>query len=272
MKINKPLVSVEWLNDNLSAANVVILDGSIPKVTNDTNDNNQVQIPGARFFDIKKKFSNLEAPFPNTVPSEEQFIKEAQNLGINQDSIIIVYDEQGIYSSARVWYLFKVFGYNNVAVLDGGLPKWIEKGFLTEPKSVTKYAKGNFKGKYNPNFFKFFEDIEHLKDDETCQILDARSSGRFHGIEAEPRAGLRSGYIPNSKSLPFKSLMNGYCFKPVNELKIIFSKADIDNKKLVFSCGSGITACILALAFDLIGYSNYSVYDGSWTEYGTLTT
>jgi thiosulfate/3-mercaptopyruvate sulfurtransferase len=271
IKIDKPLVSVNWLNEHLHASNLVILDGTIPKVTAKKEDANLVQIPNSRFFDIKKKFSDVEAPFPNTVPSAEQFSTEAQNLGINQDSAIVVYDNKGIYSSARVWYLFKAFGYTNVAVLDGGLPEWINKGCAVEGKQAREVAKGDFIGKYNSDAFKFFDDINVISNDSTCQILDARSNNRFNGLVAEPRAGLRSGNIPNSKSLPFKELMTGNCMKPESELKEIMSSFNLEDKKLVFSCGSGITACILALASEIVGYTNFSVYDGSWTEYGTLT-
>lgn len=271
IKIDKPLVSVNWLKENLQSPNLVILDGTIPKVTANQEEANEVQIPNSRFFDIKKKFSDIEAPFPNTVPSVEQFTIEAQNLGIKQDSAIVVYDDKGIYSSARVWYLFKAFGHKNVAVLDGGLPEWINNGYPVEDKQIREVDSGDFIGKYNSDNFKFFDDIKVISDDNSCQIFDARSNDRFNGLVAEPRAGLRSGNIPNSKSLPFKELMKGNAMKSESELREILSSFDIENKRLVFSCGSGITACILALASEIVGYNNFSVYDGSWTEYGTLT-
>ncbi|MFK2820362.1 sulfurtransferase [Flavobacteriaceae sp. LMIT009] len=271
VKIDKPLVSVRWLKENFDAPNLVILDGTIPKVTADLEIANQVQIPNSRFFDIKKRFSNVDAPFPNTVPPEEQFTAESQNIGINQDSAIVVYDDKGIYSSARVWYLFKAFGHKNIAVLDGGLPEWIDNDYAVVDKQIREVDRGDFIGKYNSETFKFFDDIKVVSDDNSFQILDARSSNRFKGLEAEPRAGLRSGNIPNSESLPFKELMNRNCMKPESELREILSSFNIENKKLVFSCGSGITACILALASEITGYNNFSVYDGSWTEYGTLT-
>lgn len=271
IRIDKSLVSIGWLKDNIAAPNLVILDGSIPKVTANEDTSNDVQITGARFFDIKHRFSDTEAPFPNTVPSAAQFNHEAQNLGINANSAIVVYDDKGIYSSARVWYLFKAFGHNNIAVLDGGLPEWINKGLPLENKQNRQQEKGDFEGKYNPNYFKFFEDILKIEEDKDYQILDARSYDRFHGAVPEPRAGLRSGNIPNSKSLSFKELMRGNYMKTEHEIKEILASFNINNKKLVFSCGSGITACILALAAEIAGYRNTSVYDGSWTEYGTLT-
>ena len=158
LKVPSSLVTVDWLLKNRNAKNLIILDGSMPKVTSDKSETQIVQIPGTRFFDIKRKFSNMDAPFPNAVPSEEQFTKNAQVLGINKDSAIIVYDEHGIYSSARVWYLFKAFGHDNVAVLDGGLPEWIANDCFTETKLDRQFNKGNFIANYNPSYFKFFND------------------------------------------------------------------------------------------------------------------
>ena len=269
--IDTPLVSVKWLNQNLSASNIILFDASIKKVTGDSLKDKSEQISNTRFFDIKKNFSDVSAPFPNTVPTETQFIEEAQSLGVNNDSAVVVYDDKGIYSSARAWYLFKAFGFNNIAVLDGGLPEWKKVGFQVETKSDRNdFLKGNFVGKYNCIYFKFFEDIKDISNDVGCQILDARSNERFTRLVPEPRTGLRRGNIRNSMSLPFASLMNGNCLKPKEELMVIFNQFSNSDKKLVFSCGSGITACILALASEIIGLKDISVYDGSWTEYGTL--
>jgi len=272
LQVPSPLVSAKWLRENRSAQNLVTLDGSIPKVTGGLGEVNMLQIPRTRFFDIKRKFSNVDDPFPNAVPSEEQFTKNAQALGINKDSAIVVYDEQGIYSSARVWYLFKAFGHDNVAVLDGGLPEWVDKGFPTETKISRQVEVGDFEAKYSSSYFNFFENIKDISSDDSCLIMDARSSDRFNSEVPEPRKDLRGGNIPNSVSLPYSSLMNGYRLKQEGELKKAFNKLVSNQKKLVFSCGSGITACVLALAAELIGEKECSVYDGSWTEYGSLTT
>ena len=269
--IKSPIVSVEWLNQNLEASNLIILDASIKKVTSDDIQQTSKQIPSTRYFDIKHRFSNTAAPFPNTVSSQKQFINESRYLGINNASAIVVYDDKGIYSSARAWYLFKAFGFNNIAVLDGGLPDWEKARFKTEDKTEREFSLGDFIGIYNPDYFKFFNDIISISNNPDCLILDARSSDRFNGLVDEPRKGLRSGHIPNSLSLPFGSLLNGNCLKPKEELKSIFQELNAVNKKLVFSCGSGITACILALAANVLDNDNISVYDGSWTEYGTLT-
>lgn len=205
------------------------------------------------------------------MPSEKQFTREAQNLGINKNSAVVVYDDKGIYSSARAWYLFKAFGFNNVAVLDGGLPEWEQANYILEDKTDFEFPHGNFVGTYNPDYFNFFSEIEPISNNPDCLILDARSNKRFEGLVPEPRIGLRSGNIPNSVNLPFASLLNGNCLKSKEELKTIFNTLNVSEKNLVFSCGSGITACILALAAEMAGYNDLSVYDGSWTEYGSLT-
>ena len=270
--MKEPLVSVNWLNDNLELPKLVILDATMDKVSESASTGSvDIQIPKARFFDIKNKFSDTSNPFPNAVPSEDQFTLEAQNLGINKDSVIIVYDANGIYSSARTWWLFKAFGHDNVAVLDGGLPEWVRLNFKTEPKTKLARIKGNFIATYNPEYFKFFNDVQSDMFDKNKLILDARSSDRFEGIVKEPREGLRSGSIPNSENLPYTELLFQNKLKQMDELISIFDKFSFKEKNLIFSCGSGITACILALGADLAGHKNLSVYDGSWTEYGSLT-
>ncbi|RIA09666.1 thiosulfate/3-mercaptopyruvate sulfurtransferase [Flavobacteriaceae bacterium MAR_2010_72] len=269
--IKKPLVSVKWLEQHLNAANLVILDASIPKVTgDDSNDQNKIQIPNARSFDLKNKFSDSSAPFPTTFPSLEQFQREAQKLGINKDSAIVIYDDKGIYSSPRAWWLFRAFGHSNVAVLDGGLPAWNAAQYKVELKQEIPTKTGDFIGKLQPHLMKFFDDVKKESVDAKHLIIDARSRGRFIGVEAEPRKGLRSGTIPNSKNLPFEDLLNDGKFKTEKELLHSFKTVANTTDNITFSCGSGITACVLALGAELAGYKNLSVYDGSWTEWGTL--
>lgn len=271
--VPQALVSVNWLYKNFEADNLVILDATIPKVGGEVSTQPNTQIRTARFFDIKKKFSDTAAPFPNTVPSMAQFQDEAQGLGINSDSCIVVYDDKGIYSSARAWYLFKAFGHINVAVLDGGLPEWLNAfNSIIEDKQVHSYKTGDFIAEQQDHYFKFFKDIETLSQTENCTILDARSELRFKGLLSEPRQGLRSGTIPNSKNLPYTELLNGHLMKSKAELQQIFNTISKENTTFTMSCGSGITACILALAAEISGIKSVSVYDGSWTEYGSLTS
>ncbi len=269
MKISQisNLVSVEWLQENSNASNLVILDATINKSIDAT----ALRIPKARFFDIKQKFSDTSAPFPSTLPSLQQFETEAQTLGVNKDAYIVVYDDKGIYSSARAWWLFKVFGFKNVAVLDGGLPEWNKNGFPIEKYTNETYIKGNFKAHLNLDLMTNFKGINQYSQDSNTLILDARSQERFKCQVDEPRIGLRRGTIPNSKNLPYTMLLNGYKLKPQSELLAIFNNLVTHKTKVVFSCGSGITACILALAATLCNFNNLIVYDGSWTEYGTLT-
>ena len=269
--LEKPIVSTEWLLQNLHSSNLIVLDASMKKATDIDADLTTIQVPNALFFDIKHVFSNTSDQFPNAVPSENQFTTEAQKLGINKDSAIVVYDDKGIYSSARVWWLFKTFGHENVAVLNGGLPEWIKAKYTTEPKQKCQVKHGDFKAKYNSKFFKFFDDIQHSIQKKDDLILDARSADRFNGLVDEPREGLRSGHIPNSKSLPYANLLDENKLKSKDDLMSIFNNFNVSEKNLIFSCGSGITACILALGADIAGFKNLTVYDGSWTEYGSLT-
>ncbi|MFY0714288.1 sulfurtransferase [Seonamhaeicola sp. NFXS20] len=270
MTFSNTIVSVKWLYNNLENKNLIVLDGTINKVF----DTQLPQIPKARFFDIKQKFSDTSGAFPSTFPSQEQFQAEAQNLGIHNHSIIVVYDDKGIYSSARVWWLFKAFGFNNIAVLDGGFPEWLKHNLPTEPMVVYHGEKGNFTATLQPEYMMFFNDVKIASLQKTHTIVDARSSARFNGEVPEPRAGLRSGTIPNSINLPFTNLLNNGLFKPKKEVEDIFSKTinKTPNEPIIFSCGSGITACVLALGAEMSGYNNIAVYDGSWTEWGTLTT
>ena len=268
---DEPIVSVSWLHENLNANNLLVLDASINKVTSAShNSHSEWQIPTSLFFDIKGLFSDIEGEFPNTFPSAEQFTQEAQKLGVNSNSAIVVYDDKGMYSSARAWWLFKAFGFNNVAVLDGGLPEWQTHNFVIEKKQNNLHSVGNFEAEYQPEFMRFFKDIQQAIPLNT-KILDARSQDRFKGLVKEPRDGLRSGTIPNSRNFPFTDLLNENCFKSRDELSALFHNFVEDKEEpIIFSCGSGITACILALGAILVGYNDISVYDGSWTEYGSL--
>lgn len=271
LEIESPLVSVNWLQTNIEADNLVILDATVIKVSDSEIDTNKEKIPKSIYFDIKNRFSDISSEFPNTLPSKEQFEIEAQRLGINNNSAIVIYDKYGIYSSARAWWLFNYFGHKNVAVLDGGLPQWIAEGFETVNNYQERFKKDDFSAKENLDLMTDFNGILKFLTAENSQIIDARSAKRFNCEIPEPRKGLRSGTIPNSINLPFTELLNENIVKSKTELRSIFNSI-LNNHKthLVFSCGSGITACILALGATLAGYKNITLYDGSWTEYGTL--
>ena len=273
VQINTPLVDVEWLKEHLEIDNLIVLNATLPKAVAENTSKNlpAKRIPGARFFDIKNIFSDTSATFPNTWPGEGAFIEAAQKLGINNNSAIVVYDDHGIYSSARAWWMFKAMGHDQIAVLNGGLKAWQDAGYRLEAKFKNNFKKGNFEGVYINEFFKDSHDVLQLLDHESELIVDARAADRFQGLVKEPREGLRSGHIPGSLNLTYTDLLhNGKMLKPL-ELKEKLRSKIPENKNLIFSCGSGITACILALAAEQSGYQNLSVYDGSWTEWGSIS-
>lgn len=271
LSVSSPLVSTSWLYDNFNAENLIVLNGTIPKVTvkEELLKEEANQIKGSLFFDIKKQFSDTNAEFPNTVLNADEFEKQAQKLGINQDSCIVVYDEYGIYSSARVWWLFKLFGFNNIAVLDGGFPEWKQKEYPTETKQKRVLPKGNFKADFKSQLIKNYHQVVTNINKEEFLVADARSKGRFLAEAPEPRKEVRGGRIPKSVSLPSSELLNGVSLKSKEELKSIFKEINPKNKSLMFSCGSGITACVLALGAEVLEIENYAIYDGSWTEWGS---
>lgn len=272
IKIEKSLIEVSELTELLHADNLVILNATLPKAVagNQAINEETKKIPGARFFDIKNVFSDTTAPYPNTWPGQEAFNKEARRIGVCNNSAIVVYDEHGIYSSARAWWMFRAMGHHNVAVLNGGLKAWEAAGLALEPKSEQAFDKGDFQGTFREGFFKNHIDVYQNLEDRNELVIDARAENRFKGLVEEPREGLRSGRIPNSISLPYTDLLTDGRLLEEQELKKVTGSKLPENKNLTFSCGSGITACVLALGAELAGYKNLSVYDGSWTEWGSM--
>ena len=270
LKVTTPVVSVAWLKENLEAENLIVLDGTIPKVGKQKENLivEKQQIKGARFFDIKKVFSDQKATYPNTILSAKAFQEKAQDLGINKDSCIVVYDTHGIYSAPRVWWLFKTFGFTNIAVLNGGFPEWIAKGYPVEKSSKELYKKGDFVSNYQSERVCFTDDVLQFINEKDKCLTDARAKSRFYPTEPEPRPEVRSGHIPSSKNLPYTILQENGKMKDEEELIKLFSDVNTENKQFVFSCGSGVTACILALGLELTGNTNYILYDGSWSEWG----
>lgn len=271
LKTEIPLVSSDWLLHHFDDKNLIILDATLPKVTanKEIEIDEKYQIKNAVFFDIKNVFSDVNAPFPNTVLSAKEFEVKAQNLGINKNSFIVVYDDLGIYSSPRVWWLFQLMGFTNIAVLDGGFPDWVSKEYPTEKPQKKQFKKGDFIANYKLEKLKFTNDVLVAIHDKNYLIVDARSKGRFFATTPEPRANVKGGHIPNSVNLPFNDILFEGKLKPEKELKLIFKSINPDNKAFIFSCGTGITASILALGAEIAGYKNGAVYDGSWTEWGS---
>ena len=207
--------------------------------------------------------------FPNTFPSIEKFENSCENLGINNSSIIVVYDALGVFSSARVWWMFKTFGHEKVYLLNGGLPDWINNKFPIEKLQKNIFKKGTFKAILKPDNIWNFTSITTNILEKKGLVVDARSKERFQGLVAETRTGLRSGNIPNSINITYLDVLDNGKFKSKEKLKIVFSQIK-SNQPLVFTCGSGITACIILLASKLVLNNKKSIYDGSWTEFGTL--
>ena len=269
--MNKAIVTSLWLSKILSHPDLIILNASQKPITsNKTNLNEKLRIKGARYFDLKNNFSDKASDLPNTLPNAAQFELECQKLGINQSSIIIVYDNLGIYSSPRVWWMLKTMGHQNVFVLNGGFPDWIKNNYPTEEVLPQQFKIGNFKAQLNSENVKDYDFIKSNLNNENEIIIDARSSGRFNGTAPEPRENLKSGNIPNSLNIPFGDVLDNGKFKSKGELTKIFSKINPENKNLIYSCGSGLTACIILLAGKLVLANKTAIYDGSWTEWAQI--
>ncbi|MEL0609819.1 sulfurtransferase [Vibrio echinoideorum] len=279
--MNQPLISPEQLQQRLLEnhsleshplkSDLIILDASIEfQIPSESEKIKGQMIPGAIRFDYDKDFCNKHTLLPHMFPTENHFNARAQEIGINQDSTIVVYDNSGTFASPRAWWMFMAMGHNNVYILDGGLPAWIEAGYATDTNYKADAPIGNFEGKIQDNYFVNAQQTQSYSDNKSANILDARSQARFDSEVPEPREGLRSGHIPNSVCLPFAQVLNAGKLKSKNELIDIFSTLDLNpSQPMFFSCGSGVTACIILLAAKLAGYSGeMGVYDGSWTEWG----
>lgn len=268
------LVSTEWLADHLDAPDVRIIDATLflPGSDRDADEEFEIRhIPGAVRFDVDK-VADTESPLPHMIPSPEKFSSMVRKLGLGDGSRIVIYDVFGGYCAAmRVWWMFRLFGHSDVAVLDGGLPKWgKEKRPMSdeEPRPRERH----FTARQDNTLVRTWEQVFANLDSGREVVIDARSAKRFHGEEPEPRPSKRNGHIPHSVSLPFTQLMlpkQDFMMRPADEIKAVFDGAGIDlNKPLVASCGSGVTACVLAFAAYLIGKKDMAIYDGSWAEWG----
>ncbi|MGK7654746.1 3-mercaptopyruvate sulfurtransferase [Roseovarius sp. B08] len=271
----KTLVSTDWLAAHLGDPDLRVLDATyfLPGVERDARaEYDQAHIPGARLFDIDD-ISDHRSDLPHMAPPVEKFMSRMRQMGVGDGHQVVVYDTHGLFSAARVWWLFRLMGQTDVAVLDGGLHKWLAEGRPTEDlppmirdrhmtvrreahrvKDVTQVAAASKLGDYT--------------------ILDARAPGRFRGDEPEPRKGLRAGHIPNSRNVPYSTLLNDDAtMKSPDELRAIFDAAGADlTRPVITSCGSGVTAAVINLALERIGKTDHALYDGSWTEWGAFPT
>jgi thiosulfate/3-mercaptopyruvate sulfurtransferase len=267
-----PLVSAEWLAENLDASDVVVLDASffLPNQQRDAKAEYLANhIPGARFFDIDA-IADTSNPLPHMLPSAEFFAESVGRLGIEHRTRVVVYDDNSYLASARVWWTFRVFGHDRVSVLDGGLSRWRALGLPIQAGEVAAEPR-SFSATLHPALVRNLEEMKIMLNDPSVQIVDARSPGRFAGTEPEPRPGLRSGHIPGSRNFFFKRLVDEQtqCLKSVPETAEQFRQAGIDFREpVVATCGTGVTAAILALGLYRLGNEYVAVYDGSWTEWG----
>lgn len=275
-ELSSGIVSAQWLSNQLQQGNqnLRIFDATyfLTDKTRDALQEHQDQhIPGAQYFDITK-IADTQSPWPNTVPSVDTFEKAVRDLGVNNEHTIIAYDRLGLMSAARVWWLFRYFGHQDVAVLDGGLPQWLDLK-LTVDNDTVVYPKGNFVGKCVPELLKTADQVLSVttEPDASAIVVDVRAADRFAGSAPEPRPDLRSGHIPGSINLPFKTLLNDdQTFKDKQQIEAAFSEVGVDvSKPIITSCGSGVTACIVALGLKQLGVENAAVFDGSWTEWGS---
>jgi len=269
----KNIVSTDWLAQHLEAPDIRIIDSSwyFPQEKrNAEQEFLECHIPGASFFDIDKIKDN-DSDLPHMLPPSEMFNSTVRKLGIGDGHKVVIYDGLGMRSAARLWWMFKVFGYSDVVVLDGGFPKWVKENRSTTADLTEKEIR----------HLTIFEDKSIVADRDDvlratklnhCSIIDARSEGRFLGTEPEPRSGLRSGSIENSINVPFETLLNeDFTIKKKEEILDIFSQKGIAlNNYIITTCGSGVTAAVLYLALDEIGCSKFSLYDGSWAEWGKI--
>ena len=265
-----PLVSTDWLADRLADERVRIIDGSwrMPGAPPARQDYERRHIPGAAFFDIDD-IADRASPLPHMLPLENAFGNAVGALGVSNDHDVVVYDDRGLFSAARVWWTFRAMGHDRVAVLDGGLPKWRAEGRpVTDDRAGPKPA--TFRAPLQPHMVCCAAEVRGSLDDPDVVIADARPAARFCGEAPEPRPGLRSGHMPGAKSVPHTVLLTpDGGLRPAEEIEQILRGAGIDlDKRIVTTCGSGVTAAVLSLALEIVGCRRHTLYDGSWAEWG----
>ncbi len=267
-----PLVTTEWLANELGKPDLVVFDATMYLPNEPKNGHEEflkAHIPGARYFDIDV-VADQDSSLPHMVPTAGRFAKLMGAMGVGNATRIVFYDQKGLASAARGWWLMGLFGHDNAAVLDGGLPKWTREARSVEPGEPTPPAPAVFAPDFRATRLRGVGDIIANVESQAELVLDARAAGRFTGATPEPRAGMRSGHMPGAVSLPYTDLLNpDGTFLPTDAVKARFAAAGVDgNKPLVTSCGSGVTACILTMGLRLAGLPEGAVYDGSWTEWG----
>lgn len=259
------LVSVAWLAERVGGGGVVVFDASVG-----AHRGAAARIPGARPFDLDGALSDHAAAAPHTMPGAAAFADAMRGLGLDDDATAVVYDAAGIYSSARAWWMLRAMGFERAAVLDGGLPAWAAAGLPVEPVPASYGGpRGSFTARPRAGLLVDAAAVSAALDDPAAAVVDARTRGRFEGTAPEPRPGLRGGHMPGAVNLPFGELQGpDGLMRPPGELRAAFETVAGQRERLRFSCGSGVTACVLALGATLAGYRDTAVYDGSWSEWG----
>jgi thiosulfate/3-mercaptopyruvate sulfurtransferase len=265
------LVSTAWLAAELGKPDLVVFDAT-KYLPNEPFDGKtkfaEAHIPGARYFDIDA-VADPEARLPHMAPTAARFEAQMAALGVGNASRVVFYDQKGLQSSARGWWLLRLFGHRAVAVLDGGLPKWLAEGRATEAGASAAPAPATFVADFESRLLRGIGDVKRIIANGEALILDARAKGRFDGTAPEPRPGLPSGHMPGAANVPFNLLLNADAtLKTPEALRAIFTAAGVSpGRPVVTSCGTGVTACILALGLRQAGLGDAAVYDGSWTEW-----
>lgn len=271
----KTLVSTDWLAAHIKNPDLRILDGSmyLPQAGRDARtEYDAAHIPGARFFDIDD-VSDQRSDLPHMVPPVEKFMSRLRAMGVGDGHQVVVYDGAGLMSAARVWWLFRLMGQTNVAVLDGGMPKWQAEGREIEDMPPIVRDR-HMTVRLQNHMVRDVTQVSAAAKLGDHEIIDARSQGRFRGADPEPREGLRSGHIPGSRNVPFSDLLNSDAtMKDPAVTRTIFEAAGVDlSKPAITTCGSGVTAAVLCLALERMGKTNHALYDGSWSEWGAFPT
>lgn len=268
------LVSADWVADHLSDPNVRVIDGSYHLAATGRDGKAEyleAHIPGALHFDIDAVCDPNPTPSPHMFPSAEDFAAALGAMGISNDQRVIVYDADGLFSAPRVWWMFRVFGHENVAVMNGGFRKWQAEDHPVTT-DIPSFAATSFTARLDGTKLRSIEQIQANIESGAELVLDARAANRFDGSQPEARPGVEPGHIPGSSNLPYAEIVDAEAgtFRDADTLRVAFDRAGVDGSRTVATtCGSGVTACILGLGMHLVGRDNWALYDGSWTEWGS---